>query len=61
MLLYFELSQPIHQRGIKVETTFIVNFRQRCFNVDTWLKIKDEPTYIYRRCFNFEMRLTFLR
>ena len=25
---------------------------QRCFNVDIWLKMKIEPTYIYRRCFN---------
>ena len=32
----------------------IVNVHQRCFNVDIWLKMKVEPTYIYRRCFNVD-------
>ena len=27
---------------------------KRCFNVDIWLKMKVEPTYVYRRCFNVE-------
>ena len=27
---------------------------QRCFNVDIGLKMKVEPTYVYRRCFNVE-------
>ena len=25
-----------------------------CFNVDIWLKMKGEPTYVYRRCFNVD-------
>ena len=45
-------SQQPHQRWFNVETTLIVNVHQRCFDVDIWLKMKVEPTYIYRRCFN---------
>ena len=26
-----------------------MSITQRCFNVDIWLKIKFEPTYVYRR------------
>ena len=37
-----------------VETALIVNTHQPCFNVDIWLKMKVEPTYIYRRCFNVD-------
>ena len=47
-------SQQTHQRWIDIETTLIVNVQQRCFNVDFWLKMKVEPTYIYRRCFNVD-------
>ena len=43
-------TQQIHQRGINVETTLIVNIHQ--FFVDIWLKMKVEPTSIYRSCFN---------
>ena len=25
-----------------------------CINVEIWLKIKVEPTYVYRRCFNVD-------
>ena len=39
-------------KHINVETMLIVNVHQRCFNVDIWLKIKVEPTYIYRRLLN---------
>ena len=39
-------------KHINVEKTLIVNVHQRCFNVDIWLKMKVEPTDIYRRCFN---------
>ena len=45
-------SQQTHQHWINVETTLIVNVHQRCSNVDIWLKMKVEPTYIYRSCFN---------
>ena len=31
---------------------FSVNFHQRGFNVDIWLKMKVEPMYIYWRCLN---------
>ena len=46
------VAQQTHQPWINVEKKLIVNFHQRCFNVDIWLKVKVEPTYIYRRCFN---------
>ena len=54
--LYLNLN-PTHpsqepSKHIKVELTLIVNVYQRCFNVDFWLKIKVESTYVYRRCFN---------
>ena len=50
---YFAIiTQQTHQRWFNVETTLIINVHQRCFNVDIWLKMKVEPTYIYRRCFN---------
>ena len=26
----------------------------RCFNVEIWLKMKVEPTFVYRRCFSFD-------
>ena len=45
-------TQQTHQRWINVESTLIVNVHQRCFNIDIWLKMKVEPTYIYRGCFN---------
>ena len=48
------LSQQTRQRRINIKTTLIVNVHQRCFNVDIWLKMKVEPTYIYRRCFNVD-------
>ena len=48
------LAQQTHQRWINVETTLIVNVHQRCFNIDIWLKMKVEPTYVYRRCFNVD-------
>ena len=41
-------------KHIDVESTLIVNVHRRCFNVDIWLKMKVEPTYIFRRCFNVE-------
>ena len=47
-----DLRHP--SKHINVETTLIVNVHQRCFNVDIWLKMKVEPTYIYRRCFNVD-------
>ena len=46
--------QQTHRRWINVETTLIVNVHQCCFNVDICLKIKVEPTYVYRRCFNLD-------
>ena len=46
------ITQQTHQPWINVETTVIVNVHQRCFNVAIWMKMKVEPTYIYRRCFN---------
>ena len=54
------MSQYTHQRQINVETMLIINVHQRCLNFYIWLKMKIEPTYIYRRCFNFEMKLSFL-
>ena len=33
--------------------------RQRCFDVDVWLKMKVEPTYVLHHCFNAEIRLSF--
>ena len=39
-------------KHINVETTLIVNVHQRCINVDIWLKMKAELTYVYRRCLN---------
>ena len=30
----------------------IVNVHQCCFDVDIWLKMRVELTYIYGRCFN---------
>ena len=33
-------------------STLIANVHQRCSDVDIWLEIKVEPTYICRRCFN---------
>ena len=47
-------NQQTHQRWINVETTLIVDVYQRCFNVDIWLKMKVEPTYIYRHFFNVD-------
>ena len=44
--------QQIHQRWINVQTTFILNVHQHCFNIGIWLKMKVDLTYIYRRCFN---------
>ena len=35
-------------------STLIVNVHQRCLNVDIWLKMKVELTYIYGRCFNVD-------
>ena len=40
-------SMQTHQLKISVETTLIVNFHQRCFNVDICLKLKFESTYVY--------------
>ena len=37
---------------INVDSTLNVNVHQRCFDVDIWFKMKVEPAYIYRRCFN---------
>ena len=58
VLTYFSTqshsSQQTHQRWINVETTLILNVHQRCFNVDIWLKMKVEPTYIYQRCFKVD-------
>ena len=51
---YSIFTQQANQLWINVETTLIVNVRQRCFNVDIWLKMKVEPTHIYRRCFNVD-------
>ena len=31
-----------------------MSMNQRCFNVIIWLKMKAEPTYVYRRCFNVD-------
>ena len=45
-------TQQTHERWIKSETTLLVNVHRRCFNVDIWLKMKVEPTYLYWRCFN---------
>ena len=47
-------NQQTHQRWTNVETTLIVDVYQRFFNVDIWLKMKVEPTYIYRHCFNVD-------
>ena len=44
-------NQQTHQCWIHVEAKLIVKAHQRCFNVDNWLKMKVEPTYIYR-CLN---------
>ena len=41
----------LYQRRISTKTTLIVNFWKRCFNVDIWLKMKVEWTYVYWRCF----------
>ena len=30
------------------------SMNQRCLNVEIWLKMKVEPTYVYRRCFNVD-------
>ena len=30
------------------------SMNQCCFNVKIWLKLKVEPTYVYRRCFNVD-------
>ena len=54
ILLFGKTPQQTHQRWIDVETTLIVNIHQCCFNVGIWLKMKVEPTYIYRRCFNVD-------
>ena len=53
-LLLVKFPQQTHQRWINVETMLIANVHQRCFNVDIWLKMEVEPTYIYRRCFNVD-------
>ena len=50
--IFVLMLQQIHQRWINVETTLIINFNQRCFNINIWLKMKVEPTHIYQRCFN---------
>ena len=33
---------------------------QCCFNVEIWLKMKVEPTYVYRRCFNVVLSTFFI-
>ena len=50
----YSILPRTHQRWTNVEASLIVNIHQRCFNVDVWLKMKIEPTYIYRRCFNID-------
>ena len=30
------------------------SLKQRCFNVEIWLKMKVEPTHVCRRCFNVD-------
>ena len=30
------------------------SMNQCCFNFEIWLKMKVEPTYVYRRCFNVD-------
>ena len=47
-------SELLPSKHIDFEATLIANVHQRCFNVDIWLKMKVEPTYIYRRCFNVD-------
>ena len=47
----FNGLQQIHQGWLNVETTLIVHVHQHSFNVDIWLKMKADPTYLYRRCF----------
>ena len=58
--VFLKISQNLQEntpsKHINVESTLkrtlIFNVHQRCFNVDIWLKMKVEPTYIYQRCFN---------
>ena len=50
--IFVLMLQQIHQRWINVETTLIINFNQRCFNINIWLKMKVEPMHIYQCCFN---------
>ena len=58
LLLYFHyLNWPIlktFEDYVNIAWTkfFSVNFHQRGFNVDIWLKMKVEPMYIYWRCLN---------
>ena len=42
----FNGLQQIHQGWLNVETTLIVHVHQRSFNVDIWLKMKADPTYV---------------
>ena len=54
VLNFFNWTQQTHQHWINVEITLIVNIHQCCCNVDIWLKMKVEPTYICRCCFNVD-------
>ena len=35
-----------------------MSMNQYCFNVEIWLKMKVEPAYVYRRCFNIALSTT---
>ena len=54
-------SELLPSKHIDVETTLIANVHQRCFNVDIWLKMKVEPTYVCRRYFNVDDPMLFQR
>ena len=54
-------TQQTHQRQINVQTTLNDNVHQRCLNVDIWLEMKLELTYIYQSCLIIEIRSPFLR
>ena len=54
-------TKQTHYLLINVEMLLIINNHQLCFSVDICLKMKVDPMYVYRRCFNFEMRLPLQR
>ena len=48
------VSMLTKQHWINADKNYVdsTSITQCCFNLDIWLKMKVEPTYVYRRCFN---------